>query len=50
MSFYDNFTKRNKITKLEKLIVKRQNSFFVNFIFKYLFKDRKDIKILEIDP
>jgi 2-polyprenyl-3-methyl-5-hydroxy-6-metoxy-1,4-benzoquinol methylase len=50
MSFYDNFTKRDKISKVGKLIVARQNNFFIQLILKYTPKDKKYFNILEVGP
>ncbi|MFW6233300.1 MAG: methyltransferase domain-containing protein, partial [Nanoarchaeota archaeon] len=46
MSFYDNFTKRDKISRFGKYIILKQNQFYLKLINKY--SSSKKVKILEI--
>lgn len=50
MSFYDNFSKRNEISEIGKLLVNKKNNFYINLILKYLDNKKEGIRILEIGP
>lgn len=50
MSFYDNFLQRSEISKVGKILVDRQNNFYINTIIKNTPKKNKNLSVLEIGP